>query len=183
MPPIMAYACPMLRFIVLFLVYLAVLFTLDVLEPVDRYVIVPFTSVIAEISVWIIGLFDANAIAYGKVLQSTTNGFAISIERACNGVEAVIILVSAMLAFPAPWKNRLIGIGLGFIAIQALNLVRIISLFYLGQWNRVWFDWFHLYLWQALIVLDALIAFLIWLRYLPRGSAALGEPAVAGGSR
>ena len=42
--------------------------------------------------------------------------------------------------------------------------MRIISLFYLGQWNQVWFDWFHLYLWQALIVLDALVAFLIWLR-------------------
>ena len=158
----------MLRFITLFLVYLAVLFTLEVMQPVDRFVILPFTSLIAEVSVWIVGLFDPNAIAYGKILQSTTNGFAISIERGCNGVEAVIILVSAMLAFPAPWKHRLIGIGLGFLAIQALNLVRIISLFYLGQWNRVWFDWFHLYLWQALIVLDALIAFLVWLRYLPR---------------
>jgi exosortase H (IPTLxxWG-CTERM-specific) len=158
----------MLRFIVLFLVYLAVLFSLELLQPVDRYVILPFTAAIAKVSVGIVGLFDAHAIAYGKILQSTSNNFAISIERGCNGVEAVIILVSAMLAFPAPWKNRLIGIGLGFVAIQALNLVRIISLFYLGQWNRVWFDWFHLYLWQALIVLDALVAFLIWLRYLPR---------------
>ena len=105
------------------------------------------------------------------MLQSTANGFAISIERGCNGVEAVIILVSAMLAFPAPWKSRLIGIALGFVAIQALNLVRIISLFYLGQWNQTWFQWFHLYLWQALIVLDALVAFLIWLRYLPREAA------------
>jgi exosortase H (IPTLxxWG-CTERM-specific) len=163
----MAYAWAMLRFIVLFLVYLAVLFSLELLQPVDRYVILPFTAAIAKVSVGIVSLFDAHAIAYGKILQSTSNNFAISIERGCNGVEAVIILVSAMLAFPAPWKNRLIGIGLGFVAIQALNLVRIISLFYLGQWNRVWFDWFHLYLWQALIVLDALVAFLIWLRYLP----------------
>ena len=165
----------MLRFITLFLVYLAALFTLEVMQPVDRFVILPFTSLIAEVSVWIVGLFDPHAIAYGKILQSTTNGFAISIERGCNGVEAVIILISAMLAFPAPWKHRLIGIGLGFLAIQALNLVRIISLFYLGQWNRVWFDWFHLYLWQALIVLDALIAFLVWLRYLPRERVALAQ--------
>jgi len=162
------YPFPMIRFITLFFVYLGVLFTLEVMAPVDRFVILPFTAAIAKVSVWIVGLFDAHAVAYGKVLQSTSNGFAISIERGCNGVEAVIILVSAMLAFPAPWKNRLIGLGLGFLAIQALNLVRIISLFYLGQWNRVWFDWFHLYLWQALIVLDALVAFLIWLRYLPR---------------
>lgn len=165
----------MLRFLLLFLLYLAVLFTFELLQPVDRYVILPFTAAIAKISVGIVGLFDAHAIAYGKILESTTNHFAISIERGCNGVEAVIILVSAMLAFPAPWKHRLIGIGLGFLAIQALNLVRIISLFYLGQWNRVWFDWFHLYLWQALIVLDALVAFLIWLRYLPRQET----PAVA----
>ena len=73
-----------------------------------------------------------------------------------------------MLAYPAPWRYKLLGIGAGFLAIQALNLVRIISLFYLGQWNRTWFDWFHLYLWQALIVLDALVAFLVWLRWLPQ---------------
>jgi exosortase H (IPTLxxWG-CTERM-specific) len=158
----------MLRFILLFLLYLAILFGLELLRPIDAHVILPFTSAIAKVSVGLVGLFDSHAVAFGKVLQSTSNGFAISIERGCNGVEAVIILVAAMLAFPAPWKHRLVGIGLGFIAIQALNLVRIISLFYLGQWNRVWFDWFHLYLWQALIVLDALIAFLIWLRYLPR---------------
>lgn len=158
----------MFRFITLFLVYLVVLFALELVQPVDKYVILPFTTAIAKVSVWIVGLFDPHAIAYGKILKSTSSDFAISIERGCNGVEAIIILVSAMLAFPAPWKHRLIGIGLGFVAIQALNLVRIISLFYLGQWNRVWFDWFHLYLWQALIVLDALVAFLVWLRYLPR---------------
>ncbi len=162
----------MLRFMVLFLVYLAILFPLELVPPVDQYVILPFTAAIAKVSVAIVGLFDAHAVAYGKVLQSTTTGFAISIERGCNGVEAVIILVAAMLAFPAPWKNRLIGIALGFLAIQALNLVRIISLFYLGQWNQTWFEWFHLYLWQALIVLDALVAFLVWLRYLPREPSA-----------
>ena len=162
----------MLRFILLFALYLFVLFALELLQPVDHYVILPFTAAIAKVSAGIVGVFDPHAIAYGKVLESTTTGFAISIERGCNGVEAVIILVAAMLAFPAPRKQRLIGIGLGFVAIQALNLVRIISLFYLGQWNRLWFDWFHLYLWQALIVLDALVAFLVWLRYLPRDGVA-----------
>ena len=165
----------MFRFMFLFLRYLGALFTLELLQPVDRHVIVPFTTAIAHVCVWIVGVFDPHAIAYGKILQSTSTDFAISIERGCNGVEAVIILVSAMLAFPAPWKHRLAGIGLGFLAIQALNLVRIISLFYLGQWNRMWFDWFHLYLWQALIVLDALVVFLLWLRWLPREEAA--DPA------
>jgi exosortase H (IPTLxxWG-CTERM-specific) len=161
----------MLRFMLLFVLCLIVLFVAELLQPVDRYVIVPFTSAIAKVCVWIVGVFDPHAIAYGKVLQSTSGDFAISIERGCNGVEAIIILVSAILAFPAPWKYRLAGIGIGFVAIQAVNLVRIISLFYLGQWNRLWFDWFHLYLWQALIVLDALVVFLLWLRWLSRAEA------------
>ena len=158
----------MLRFMLLFLLFLTALFVAELLQPVDRHVIVPFTSAIADVCVWIVGIFDPHAIAHGKILQSTTSGFAISIERGCNGVEAVIILISAMLAFPASWRHKLAGIGIGFLAIQAMNIVRIISLFYLGQWSRLWFDWFHLYLWQALIVLDALVVFLVWLRYLPR---------------
>ena len=30
----------------------------------------------------------------GKVLQSASNGFAVSIEAGCNGVEATIVLVA-----------------------------------------------------------------------------------------
>lgn len=168
----------MARFVLLFMLILCALFVAELLPPVERHVIEPFTSGIAQVCVWLVGLFDAHAFSIGKELHSSANGFAISIERGCNGVEAVIILIAAMLAYPAPWRYKLIGIGLGFLAIQALNLVRIISLFYIGQWNRIWFDWFHLYLWQALIVLDALVAFLIWLRWLPRGTRPV--PADAG---
>ena len=38
---------------------------------------------------------------------------------------------------------------------------------YLLQWNPVWFEWAHLYLWQALIMLDGLIVYLLWVRMLP----------------
>lgn len=169
----------MLRFVLLFLSFLAALFVLELLQPVEHHVIEPFTAAIAQVCVWIVGLFDPHAVAYGKILQTADASFAISIERGCNGIEAVIILVSAMLAFPAPWKHKLAGIGIGFVAIQALNLVRIISLFYLGQWSRLWFEWFHLYLWQALIVLDALVVFLVWLRYLPRDPVRTASPAPA----
>jgi exosortase H (IPTLxxWG-CTERM-specific) len=82
-----------------------------------------------------------------------------------------------MLAFPAPGKHRVIGILAGLCAVQALNIVRVISLFYLGQWNIKAFEWAHLYLWQALIMLDVLIVWLIWIRTLPRG--AVGGTAQA----
>lgn len=157
----------MARFFIVFIVLLVALFTIEILEPVQQHVILPFTSGLAHISVFIVELFDDQVQSVGKVIRSLENGFAVSIEPGCNGVEAVIILFAAIFAFPAPLKNKLVGFALGFVAIQALNLVRIISLFYLGQWNMVWFEWFHLYLWQALIILDALVVWLIWLRTLP----------------
>jgi exosortase H (IPTLxxWG-CTERM-specific) len=164
----------MIRFFVLFSVLLVGLFTLEILQPVEKYVILPFTSAIADVSVWIIQAFDDNVVATANVIRDKTNGFGVRIERGCNGVEALIILFAAIFAFPAPLKNKLLGFAIGFFAIQALNLVRIISLFYLGQWNQVAFEWFHLYLWQALIILDALVVWLVWLRTLPRPGARHG---------
>ena len=166
----------MIRFFVLFSVLLVGLFTLEILQPVEKYVILPFTSAIADVSVWIIQAFDDNVVATANVIRDKTNGFGVRIERGCNGVEALIILFAAIFAFPAPFKNKLLGFAIGFFAIQALNLVRIISLFYLGQWNQVAFEWFHLYLWQALIILDALVVWLVWLRTLPQ-SGARRQPA------
>jgi exosortase H (IPTLxxWG-CTERM-specific) len=168
----------MFRFLIIFVTSLLVLFTLDVLTVVEVHLIDPFNALLAAISAKLIGLFGGDAIAQGKVIISLGTGLAVSIERVCNGVEAVIILVSAMIAFPSSWKAKFVGIVIGTLAIQALNLVRIISLYYLHQWSSVWFEWFHSYIWQALIVLDALVMFLLWLRYLPRRSAAAapGEP-------
>ncbi len=160
----------MLRFFLLFILIQGILFTLDILEPVRQAFVLPFTELLARASAWIVTLFDARVHAEGIILRSLENGFAVSIQPGCNGIEASIVLIAAILAFPAPWKHKLIGLGVGLGAIQALNLVRIISLFYLGQWNMTYFEWAHLYLWQALIMLDALVVFVIWVRFIPRAT-------------
>jgi exosortase H (IPTLxxWG-CTERM-specific) len=157
----------MIRFLALFLFLVTALFAAELTAPVQKFLVVPWTSVLAQASAALLTLFDPQVIAYGKILQNGASGFAISIEAGCNGVEAALILIAAMLAFPAPWKHRLLGILAGLIAIQALNLVRVVSLFYLGQWNQAAFEWAHLYLWQILIMFDALIVWLIWMRLLP----------------
>ncbi len=181
----------MIRFALTFMFVLGASFWAYILVPVQNHIILPFTSALAWICTGLIHVFDDNVIASGKIILSPQTGWAVSIEPGCNGVEAVIILAAAVIAFPAPWKHRVVGFVLGFFAIQGLNIVRIISLFYIGLWegesctpgvpcDRVWFEWFHLYLWQALIILDALVVWLIWLRYLPRTPrpAAAPKPAL-----
>lgn len=167
----------MLRFFILFVVILVTLFAAELTQPVQITVVLPWTEALARISAGLITLFDSHVAAFGKILQSTTNGFAISIEAGCNGIEAAIVLIAAMLAFPAPWKHRVIGILAGLSAVQVLNIVRVISLFYIGQWNMKVFEWAHLYLWQALIMLDVLIVWLVWIRMLPPPPSSAPPPA------
>jgi exosortase H (IPTLxxWG-CTERM-specific) len=153
----------MRRFTILFVVLLLGLFAFE-LTPPGQAVVVPWTGLVADSSAGLIRAFDGDAVSEGKVLRSQKTGFAVTIEAGCNGVEAMLVLLAGILAFPAPWRLKLIGLGIGVVAIQALNLVRIVSLFYLGQWNAQWFEWAHLYVWQALIMLDALIVWLLWIR-------------------
>jgi exosortase H (IPTLxxWG-CTERM-specific) len=71
------------------------------------------------------------------------------------------------------------GIVVGIVAVQALNVLRVISLFYLGRWNRDVFEWAHLYVWQALIMLDVLIVWVVWVRLVPASPRAASRLAAA----
>ncbi|MES2933471.1 MAG: exosortase H [Pseudomonadota bacterium] len=157
----------MLKFFLLFLAILLSLFAFELTSPAQKLIVSPVTATVAKLSVSLITVFDSKVIAYDNVIQNQQNGFAVSIQPGCNAIEACIVLIAAMLAFSAPWRHKLKGLVLGIIAVQVVNIARIISLFYIGQWRMDIFDFAHLYLWQALIMLDVLVVFLIWLRAMP----------------
>ncbi len=165
------------RFLLIFFGLQALLLGLELTQPVQQHIVLPWTAALARFCVALVTLFDGNAANYGKVLWNPSNGFGVSIEPGCNGIEAMIVLFAALVAYPASWRYRAIGFGIGFIAIQALNVVRVISLFYLGQWNDAVFRVFHEYLWQALIMIDVLVVWLLWVRSNPDNMRA--EPAAA----
>ena len=62
--------------------------------------------------------------------------------------------------------------------VQVLNVIRVVTLFYLGQWNEHAFEWAHLYVWQALIMLDVLIVWVIWVK-MAQSDTAPGSPRAA----
>jgi exosortase H (IPTLxxWG-CTERM-specific) len=163
------------RFIILFAIVVIVLFALELTAPAQRYVIQPWTDALGAAGGAVSRWFDPNVVTQGATIMNPATGFGVTIVAGCNGVEATLILIAALLAYPAPWKHRLIGFAAGVVAIQALNLVRVVSLFYLGQWSFPAFEFAHLYVWQALIMIDVLVVWLVWLRTLPRVPAH--EPA------
>ena len=167
----------MLRFFLIFLAWQMSLFGLNMLGWVQQHLVLPWTALLARVCAHLVLWFDTTAAAAGKVLWNTVSGFGVSIEPGCNGIEACIVLFAAIMAYPASWRHKVIGIVAGFAAVQGVNVLRVISLFYLGQWNFQVFEWAHLYVWQALIMLDVLVVWLVWVRTLPRAGDEAGPPS------
>ena len=167
----------MLRFFLIFLGLQFTLFGVNMLNWVQQHLVLPWTALLARLCAALVTWFDASAAAAGKVLWNTQTGFGVSIEAGCNGIEACIVLFAAIMAFPERWQHKLLGLLAGFVAVQALNVVRVISLFYLGQWNTEVFNFAHEYLWQGLIMLDVLVVWLLWMRFVAKRDSRPPPPS------
>ena len=130
------------------------------LNQVNDRVIVPFTEVVTRGAAGLLSIFESGVWAAGTVMRSSQ--FALDVRNGCNGVEAVILLAAAIFAFPATLRSRLIGLLTASVAIEVLNLVRLSSLFWLGEHYRRIFDFFHVAVWQSLIILAAISIFIFW---------------------
>jgi exosortase H (IPTLxxWG-CTERM-specific) len=125
-----------------------------------EYVNVPFTSFIVSASSFLINLFGGTSFVNGTHLS--TPQFGINVVDGCNGIYATAILLSGIIAYPSRIKHKLIGILLGFAAIFALNLVRVISLLYLGQQYPDIFKEIHVFIWQPIIIVWAIFIWYLW---------------------
>ena len=155
----------MKRFIILFLLILLGFYCIVYLPVTREYAIGPFTYGITSLSGWLIQLFGGDVVIQGNILKIPN--FAVQVLDMCNGVEATIFLWAALIAFPAPVLYKIKGIIIGTLTVHILNIIRIISLLYLGAYKPEWFHWVHWYLWDGLIMLDILIVFLAWIRLMP----------------
>ena len=111
----------------------------------------------------------------GTVIRSPR--FAVNIRNGCNGIEAMLIFLAAVLAFPASWKSRLAGLALGIVAIQIVNLVRVAALFLTGVYFPKIFDASHTVIWQTIVILFGVLLWVFWANRLA-APAAPAEPAI-----
>src|SRR5512141_1420942 len=158
------------KFLLRFVAALGAFYLLVAIQPVNDRVVVPFTELLVRVSTALLAALGEGTQSFGTVIQSPA--FAVDVKNGCNGIEAALLLVAAMLAFPAPAKQRILGIGAGLALIQGVNLVRIVSLFWLGVHHRDVFDLFHAAVWQTALILLAVGIFLAWGKGLRRGEGA-----------
>jgi exosortase H (IPTLxxWG-CTERM-specific) len=154
-----------ITFLALFVVLLGGSFTLISLNWINDHAIEPFTGGIARLSGAVLNLLGQHVALRGTVIQGPH--FAVNIRNGCNGVEAMLIFLSAVLAFPASWRSRLAGLALGTLAIQAINLVRVVSLYLTGAYLPRFFDASHTVIWQSVVILCGVLLWVFWANRLP----------------
>ncbi len=164
----------MRRFVLLFALFAGAGFAL-VLAPPSLPGILFLTRSIAQVCGAMIHLAGGHVQVLEYTLRSPDNGFQILVANGCNGINVLVLLWSAQLAWPAGgWSSKLKWMGIGALVILSANTIRIITLFYLGQWSQNWFEWMHVYVWEMLIMVLGLAVFAMGIRQKPVSAVSDG---------
>jgi len=99
--------------------------------------------------------------------------FAIAVRRGCDAVEPSWFLCAALLAFPASVGRRALGMLVGVMLLQVLNLIRFVSLFLLGLNYPRWFNMAHVEIWPAVFILVAIALWIGWIDLSRRSVPAI----------
>lgn len=154
------------RFCVLFLVYLTVVFIISFnyqfVKPDGTDLFTPLTERIASVSGWTLNLIGVENRVHKISIFS--NKFSVTIKNGCNGVFASIIFIAALLAYPFPVLPKILGVIVGIVVIQFVNLIRVIVLFIIGVYAPSYFNESHVFFAQVLVIAVTMALWLYWIK-------------------
>ncbi len=119
-----------------------------------------------------------NAEASGAVLEllgdeASVNGasiatprFSLTIKSGCDAIQASAFFVFAVLASPVSVSRlaRIRPVVVGSLLLMALNVVRIVGLYYTGVYSPEAFDMMHVEVGQAAFIFLPIFFWLMWVR-------------------
>jgi exosortase H (IPTLxxWG-CTERM-specific) len=126
-------------------------------------VVEPFTRGIAWVAYKLMRMMGTHVWLSGVTLG--VENFAVQIRNNCNAAYEMGLYTAASLAYPAAASERATGILLNVAVLYVVNLVRILSLVYLGHLLPGFFEAAHVYVWQVLFLV---VVAALWLHWVGR---------------
>ena len=103
---------------------------------------------------------EATQAVANKLVSSKAS---LEIVRGCDGAGATFLLMAAILAFKASWKQKMLGMGIGLLLMFVFNQFRIISLYFIVVYQYSWFEIVHTYIAPTLVVVMVCVYFSGWI--------------------
>ena len=149
---------------------LALVFTYR--EDVLGAILSPLVQYTAQITLVLLHVCGMEA-ARAATLIYHPDGFAYEIYYRCTGFLPVAILFVSIFAYPGPLRSKFFGLAVGVPVLLALNLFRLVYLFYVGVYMPATFDFAHLVIGESLMILATLGLWLAWIKWSHSGNKDL----------
>ena len=132
-----------------------------------------YLELLARISGAILAFFGSDALVTGT--RVTSKLFSVEVSQGCDAIQVCSLLAAAVIAFPVDFKSRLRGLILGILLLQALNLLRIISLFLIGAYYSEMFRSAHEVVWPGILITATIAAWILWVRWETRPAQRIDD--------
>jgi len=125
----------------------------------------------AQIANGILNLFGYDTTVNGYNISSEE--FAVSVKRGCDGIETAALLITGILIFPLPFKLKIPGFIAGLLVIFSLNLIRIVGLYLSGLYIPSFFDFLHLHGGFVIFTIASILVYIVWVQWAFKKQKAL----------
>ena len=120
----------------------------------------PVQDVIATVSAAVERLAGGKAFAQGDDIVIST--LIMNINHECTGIFVCMLFASFVLAYPARWTARLIGLAVGLPLFFAINVIRLATLARIVEVYPGAFFYMHEYVWQGILTVFVLLGAIAW---------------------
>jgi exosortase/archaeosortase family protein len=154
----------MKRFVILYIFYIVIFFFMVDYEPMRRLLRLEefYNGFVTALSARLIEWMGISVTSSSNVLHLPHANMIV--KFGCNGLEAVLIYIAGVLAYPAPWKVKVRWGVAGVLFLEVVNLFRIALLAYVLEYHRSEFDLMHDYVTQSVMIVLAFLLFLLFLQ-------------------
>jgi archaeosortase B (VPXXXP-CTERM-specific) len=144
------------------LVLIGVIGVFLILQPFLIYTgFIPWANAMtAHLLAFALSVLGTASRAEGTVVRSEV--FSLEIIAECTAILPIVLFLAAVVATPSAKKTKLWALSWGVPVILLFNLIRLVSLIYLGALMPRAFETVHVLVWQPLTILFALALWLLW---------------------
>jgi len=152
LPPGASFGLRFFSFLLAFSVLFWVLSVHEHLGPLQR--------LIATLSAAGGRLVGGQCVAQGDDIVVKT--LTMNVNHECTGVFVCILFASFVLAYPATWRDRCIGLALGIPLFFVVNVLRLATLARIVEIYPAAFFYLHEYVWQGILTVFVLVGSIAW---------------------
>ena len=128
---------------------------------VDMRVLEGLLEFVARLTGYALGILGSGIEVVGTQVSSPE--FSMRIAPECTSIVPMVILLSGVMAYPSPIRQKLLCLVIGLPVLFLLNLVRTVSLFYIGIQFPDFFETAHYVVWQSVMILAVIAMWLFWI--------------------